>query len=42
MVRTHAQWHRLFQEQIASGQDEVAFCAAHGMARQYFRQRRCV
>lgn len=40
MIRTHAQWHQLFQELITSGQDEGAFCAAHGIARQYFRLRR--
>ncbi len=40
MVRTHAQWHQLFQEWSTSGQDEVTFCAAHGIARQYFRLRR--
>lgn len=40
MIRTHAQWHQLFQELLTSGQDEGAFCAAHGIARQYFRLRR--
>jgi len=40
MIRTHAQWHQLFQELITSGQDEGAFCAAHGIGRQYFRLRR--
>ncbi|MHB8388890.1 MAG: IS66 family insertion sequence element accessory protein TnpA [Acidobacteriaceae bacterium] len=40
MIRTHAQWHQLFQELITSGQDEGAFCATHGIARQYFRLRR--
>ena len=39
-IRSHAQWHQLFQEQATSGQDETAFCAAHGIARPYFRQRR--
>ena len=40
MIRTHAQWHQLFQELITSGQDEGAFCATHGIGRQYFRLRR--
>ena len=40
MIRTHAQWHQLFQELHTSGQDEGAFCTAHGIARQYFRLRR--
>ncbi len=40
MIRTHAQWHQLFQEFATSGQDETTFCQAHGMARQYFRLRR--
>ena len=40
MIRTHAQWHQLFQELSTSGQDEGAFCATHGIARQYFRLRR--
>ncbi len=40
MIRTRAQWHQLFRELITSGQDEAAFCEAHGIARQYFRLRR--
>ena len=40
MIRTHAQWHQLFQELITSGQDEATFCATRGIARQYFRLRR--
>ncbi len=39
-IRSHAQWHQLFQEQITSGQDEAAFCQTHGIVRQYFRLRR--
>ncbi len=40
MIRTHAQWHQLFQELHTTGQDEATFCATHGIARQYFRLRR--
>ncbi len=39
-IRSHAQWHQLFQEQITSGQDEAAFCAEQDISRQYFRLRR--
>src|SRR5579863_5185084 len=39
-IRSHAQWHQLFQEQATSGQAEAAFCAERGISRQYFRLRR--
>lgn len=38
--RSHAQWHTLFQEQQASGQNMAVFCQAHGICPKYFSLRR--
>lgn len=38
--RSHAQWHSLFQEQQASGQNMAVFCQAHGVCPKYFSLRR--
>jgi hypothetical protein len=38
--RSHAQWHALFQEQQASGQNMAVFCQAHGVCPKYFSLRR--
>ena len=38
--RSHAQWHTLFQEQQASGQNMTVFCQAHGVCPKYFSLRR--
>ena len=38
--RSHAQWHALFQEQLASGQNMAVFCQAHGVCPKYFSLRR--
>ena len=38
--RSHAQWHALFQEQLASGQNMAVFCQAHSVCPKYFSLRR--
>lgn len=38
--RSHEEWHALFQEQQASGQNMTVFCQAHGVCPKYFSLRR--